>query len=164
MRASCRVGMVLPFFVMCVLIFLSPGSVSCRRLETLGETSPNPGPESQGAAAEYAQWIASVRLKQQGRAQELEGEPAMVQPDLSLDFPGMKQYMDWESVMTPATYIVVDQSGLGNFTTVNDAVNSIPRDRYRQYRITIQVNAGVYRLISKTLIQLHKCFFFLVGL
>lgn len=144
MRASCRVGVALPFFVMCVhIIFLSPGSVSCRRL---GETPLDPSPESQGAAAEYAEWIASVRLKHQGRMQELEGEPAMVQPDLSLDFPGMKQYMDWESVVTPATYIVVDQSGLGNFTTVNDAVNSIPRDRYRQYRITIQVNAGVYRL------------------
>lgn len=126
-----------------------PWSVNCRGLEE----TPGSSLESQEAAAEYAEWIASVRLKHElkqkvrvpGSVNELEGVPGMVQPDLSQDFPGMKQYLDWESVKTPATYIVVDKSGLGNFATVSDAVNSIPRDRYRQYRITIQVNAGVYR-------------------
>ena len=76
---------------------------------------------------------------------DLNSVPGMAQPDLSTDFPGMKQYLDWESVVSPATYIVVDQNGFGNFWSINDALNSIPPNRYRQYRITIQVNAGVYR-------------------
>lgn len=118
------------------------------------EERPTLNSESQkSTAAEYREWIANMKLKHelkqkarvQGSVNEIEGEPGVVQPDLSLDFPGMKQYVDWESVVTPATYIVVDQNGLGNFMTVNDAVNSISKDRYRQYRITIQVNAGVYR-------------------
>lgn len=127
--------------VFCVYIFLSPVLlVNCSKEHLKGR--------SLILEAEYADWMASVRLKYEQKLRnldELVGEPGMVQPDLSVDFPGMKQYVDWESVVTPSTYIVVDQNGLGNFLTVNDAINSIPRNRYRQYRITVQVNAGVYR-------------------
>ncbi|CAM6075369.1 unnamed protein product [Sphagnum tenellum] len=68
-----------------------------------------------------------------------------VEPDLSQDFPGMKKYLDWQTVVSSSTYIVVDQNGGGDFRSINEAVNSIPRNKYRKYRITIQVNPGVYR-------------------
>lgn len=68
-----------------------------------------------------------------------------VEPDLSQDFPGMKKYLDWQTVVSSSTYIVVDQNGGGDFHSINEAVNSIPRNKYRKYRITIQVNPGVYR-------------------
>jgi len=134
------------FYVFCVYILLSPATVTCSK-EHLKGRGLLASTEEESPASAYANWIASVRLKHELKlkASSLVGEPGMVQPDLSLDFPGMKQYVDWESVVTPATYIIVDQTGLGNFLTLTDAINSIPRDRYRQYRITIQVNAGVYR-------------------
>lgn len=143
--------------VVVILNLLSnPLGVSCtkhhiRSLQSNAKQQPALSPEAQKVAAnEYANWVASVREKHDQRqaamsTNDLNGVPGMAQPDLSTDFPGMKQYLDWESVVSPATYIVVDQNGFGNFWSINDALNSIPPNRYRQYRITIQVNAGVYR-------------------
>lgn len=119
-------------------------SVMLLRVDCSKEHLKGRGLVERSVEAEYDDWIASVRFRHEARSTDELGD-TMVQPDLSLDYPGMKQYVDWESILTPSTYIVVDQNGLGNFFTLNDAVNSIPRDRYRQYRITIQLNAGVYR-------------------
>ena len=110
-------------------------------------------------AGEFAKWVERVgkkhRLKlqqQEARAKHRENgseldvqDPSLAPPDLSAMFPGLKQYSDWESVVSPATYIVVDQDGLGNFRGVKEAIDSIPGDPSRRYRITIQVNAGTYR-------------------
>lgn len=129
------------FAIFLGFFLLSPLTVTCsrhhhenRRNQSLPQSNTklaavNPeGPDSQGAK-EFSQWIARVgkkhRLKQQARARsgELVGEldPAL-QPDLSGSFPGLKQYYDWGSVVSPGTYIVVDQSGFGNFRAVWEAI------------------------------------------
>lgn len=40
------------------------------------------------------------------------------------------------------TVIVVDQSGAGNFKTINEAINSVPV--HNKAPVTIKVNAGTY--------------------
>jgi hypothetical protein len=105
---------------------------------------------------DFAKWVERVgqkhRLQQQVKAMrgknggELVGEdPSFAPPDLSAMFPGLKQYSDWGSVVAPGTYIVVDQNGFGDFKGIWEAIDSIPNDPLRRYRITIQVNAGTYR-------------------
>ena len=56
-------------------------------------------------------------------------------------------WLDWKPTMvTPTkTLIIVDQNGNGDFLTIAEAINSIPRNMYRPYRVTVQINAGVYR-------------------
>jgi len=55
-------------------------------------------------------------------------------------------WLDWKPTMvTPKTLIIVDQNGNGDFLTIAEAINSIPRNMYRPYRVTVQINAGVYR-------------------
>lgn len=49
------------------------------------------------------------------------------------------------TMVTPKTLIIVDQNGNGDFLTIAEAINSIPRNMYRPYRVTVQINAGVYR-------------------
>jgi len=145
-----------------VFILVSPLTGTCtgrdvvgkRFLQSSGKAAglrPEPDPES---AKEFAKWVERVgkkhRLKQEfaSNRSELVGEPvdpSVAQPDLSGSFPGLKQYWDWGSVVSPLTYIVVDQNGFGNFRGVWEAINAIPNDIYRRYRVTIQVNAGTYR-------------------
>jgi len=142
-----------------LFILLSSLTASCTRYDLRNQHQSNgklarlgPGPDSD-TAKEFAKWVERVgkkyRLKQKfaSNRSELVGDldPSIAQPDLSGSFPGLKQYWDWGSVVSPATYIVVDQNGFGNFRGIWEAVNSIPNDIYRRYRITIQVNAGTYR-------------------
>lgn len=128
------------------MVYMLPLLVSC----TLANRSQYAEPDSDGAR-EFMQWIERVgkkhRMKQEFARNELVGEwdPSIAQPDLSGSFPGLKQYSDWDSVVSPATYIVVDQNGFGNFRSIWEAINSIPNDINRRTRITIQVNAGTYR-------------------
>lgn len=135
-------------FIFGAYILLSASTVNCNKDHLRGLQSikwaPASTPTMKQAVAEYEDWIENVRMKHELK-QKLADKPGMIQPDLTLDFPGMKQYTDWESVVTPSTYIVVDQNGIGDFISLSDAINSIPKNRYRQYRITIQLNAGVYR-------------------
>lgn len=152
-------------FIFGAYILLSASTVNCNKDHLRGLQSikwaPASTPTMKQAVAEYEDWIENVRMKHELK-QKLADKPGMIQPDLTLDFPGMKQYTDWESVVTPSTYIVVDQNGIGDFISLSDAINSIPKNRYRQYRITIQLNAGVYR--EKVTIERTRPFITLQGL
>ncbi|KAG0630518.1 hypothetical protein M758_1G184100 [Ceratodon purpureus] len=170
------------FIILGFLLLFEPLSASCTRqlqeseVQSIGEQGGKLGREGGHGSEEFARWVERVgqkhRLKlEQQQARAMQGEngsrlfgedPSLAPPDLSAMFPGLKQYSDWESVVSPGTYIVVDQSGFGNFRGIWEAIDSIPNDVSRQYRITIQVNAGTYR--EKLYIGKEKPFITMVGI
>ncbi|KAG0562476.1 hypothetical protein KC19_9G149500 [Ceratodon purpureus] len=71
-------------------------------------------------------------------------------------------WLDWKSKqVTSKSYIVVDQNGGGDFRTITEAVDSIQRDMFRPYRITVQINSGFYR--EKVIIPKNKPMITLLG-
>ncbi len=82
---------------------------------------------------DFMAWVGRV-----GERHELKSKGGVV--------PGDMTWLDWKAKeVTSKSYIVVDQNGGGDFRNIIEAVDSIQRDMYRPYRITIQINPGFYR-------------------
>ncbi|KAJ7526723.1 hypothetical protein O6H91_16G020000 [Diphasiastrum complanatum] len=80
---------------------------------------------------------------------------AKYQNILSLDSP-----VPIDNIITPSvTTIIVDQTGCGNFTTVQAAIDAIPDENTQP--IVIQVNPGLYE--EKLLVPINKPFITLQG-
>lgn len=154
---------VLHVTIIAILLVSFPPTITCSRhrldnhqsTEQIADRQPLRPARDDLASGEFAKWVKRIgekhmrkqamRAKAKNNPQLLDLDPSTAEPDLSEIYPGMKQYLDWESVVSSATYIIVDQNGLGQFTGISAALDSIPSDIFRRYRITIQVNAGIYR-------------------
>lgn len=79
--------------------------------------------------------------RQSSTAEEYSGLDGVRNPQAAMT------WLDWKPTVpvTPKTLIIDDQNGSGDFLTIAEAINSIPRNMYRAYRVTVQINAGVYR-------------------
>lgn len=101
---------------------------------------------------DFMTWVARLRerqkFKQSGGSGYRTSEYIVDQPEDYAQWvtnPSTMRWLDWKPVLTPKTFIIVDANGGGDFRTITEAIDSIPRDMFRPYRITVQVNAGVYR-------------------
>ncbi|XP_024372006.1 probable pectinesterase 53 [Physcomitrium patens] len=166
--------------IIAILLVSFPPTITCSRhrldnhqsTEQIADRQPLRPARDDLASGEFAKWVKRIgekhmrkqamRAKAKNNPQLLDLDPSTAEPDLSEIYPGMKQYLDWESVVSSATYIIVDQNGLGQFTGISAALDSIPSDIFRRYRITIQVNAGIYR--EKVYIGKDKPFITMVGI
>lgn len=87
----------------------------------------------EGGGGDFMAWVGRV-----GERLELKRKEGAVAGDMT--------WLDWKpKEVTSKSYIVVDQNGGGDFRTITEAVDSIQRDMYRPYRITVQINSGFYR-------------------
>jgi hypothetical protein len=87
--------------------------------------------------ADFEAWIY-----REGKRAQLKKENAAAQHKAALQ--AKSATLENNSNLDVQTWIVVDQNGYGQYTTVQDAINSIPLDQDRTMRITIQVNPGYY--------------------
>jgi pectin methylesterase-like acyl-CoA thioesterase len=94
-------------------------------------------PPKNNEIADFEAWIY-----REGKRAQLKKENAAAQHKASLQ--AKSATLENSSNLDVQTWIVVDQNGYGQFTTVQEAINSIPVDQGRMTRITIQVNPGYY--------------------
>jgi pectinesterase len=104
-------------------------------------------PPNEAEIADFEAWVAregKSYLEKKAALEQIADKPTV---DASSSTVRDSSYVG-------STYIVVDQNGHGQFSTVQSAIDSIPKDQTRTTPITIQVNPGTYHekvIIAKNL-------------
>ncbi|CAM6109277.1 unnamed protein product [Calypogeia fissa] len=137
------------FSLLFVALSLPALSIECSRAEIKRELKfkshkhPLFRPPNAVEIADFGAWVSRegqrAQLKELARTQQK--AKSKVEGGSSSAIGGDKSYASIQSIQM---YIVVDQSGNGQFTKVQDAIDSITPDETRTERITIQINPGYY--------------------
>lgn len=122
-------------------------SVECSRAEIsrklkAAENSPSFRPPNDAEIADFEAWVS-----REGKRAQLKRESAAAQQEKESTVEASSSSLHGESSKDVQTYIVVDQNGNGQFSKVQDAIDSIEKDQQRTTRITIQINPGYYKYV-----------------